>query len=91
MEVNCGIYIYISLSTPGTLSPRLDSNTRRLCVGYAVVKDKKPESIAVLKEIVNDSTRRMHRNKVLRAITSSFLRRAEICATNGDSHFETEL
>ena len=57
----------------------------------AVIKDKKRESIAVLKEIVNDSTRRMDRDKVLRATTSRFLRRVEICATNGGSHFEAEL
>ena len=30
----------------------------------AVIKDKKPESIAVLKEIVNECTRRMDRDKV---------------------------
>ena len=57
----------------------------------AVVKDKNPESIAFLKEIVSDCTGRMDRDKFLRATISSFLRRVEICATNGGSHFEAEL
>ena len=57
----------------------------------AVIKDKKPESITVLKEIVNDCPRRMDRDKVFRVTTLSFLRRVEIRATNGGSHFEAEL
>ena len=58
---------------------------------YAVIKDEKPESIAVLEEIINNCTRRMDRDKVLRATTSSFLRRVEICATSGGSHFAADL
>ena len=57
----------------------------------AVIKNKNPESIAVLKEIVNDCARRMDRDKVFRAQTSSFLRRVQICTTNGGLYFEAEL
>ena len=58
---------------------------------YAVIKVKKLESVVVLKEIVNNYKKRMDKDKNLRATTSSFLRRMEICASNGGSHFEAEL